>query len=165
MCWIGILGGHIYGPYWFVDDAGRSISVTSEVYLKMLQEKMWPDLQTRRDLRRVWFMQDGAPVHTTPNVLNWLNDRFHGQVISNKSSVVWPPQSPDLNPCDFWFWGYAEFIVWKECPMSLQSLVDTVEVFSTVLEKDDILKATGSINRRIEKCLEMEGHHFQQLLK
>ena len=97
-------------------------------------------------------MQDGAPIHTTPNILNWLNDRFHGQV------------SPDLNPCDFWFGGYAEFIVRKEWK-SLQSKVDNAEMISTILEKNDILKATGSIKRRIEKCLEMEGHNFEQLLK
>ena len=110
-------------------------------------------------------MQDGAVVHTTPNDLNWLSDRFHGQVISNKSSVVWRPQSLYLNFCDFRFWGYAEFIAWKECHITLQSMVDNVEMFSTVLEKNDILKAIGSINIRIEKCLEMEGHHFEQLLK
>ena len=101
MRWVEILGGQMYGPYWFVYEAGRSIWMNSEVYLKNLRKKLWPDLQTRRGLRRVWFMQEGAPVNTTPTALNWVNDHFHGQVIPNKLSMVWPPQGPDPIPWDF----------------------------------------------------------------
>ena len=69
-------------------------------------------------------MQDVAPVHTAPNVLNCLNDRFLEQLISNKSSVVGPLQGANVNaPL-----SSVEFIVWKECPMSLQSRVDNAGI-------------------------------------
>ena len=45
-----------FNTYWFLDDAGRSNSVSSEVYLKLLQENSGEG---------VWFLQDCAPVHTT----------------------------------------------------------------------------------------------------
>ena len=30
-----------------------------------------------------------------------INEKFNGRVISNKTSVVWAPKSPDLTPPDF----------------------------------------------------------------
>ena len=53
-------------------------------------------------------MQDGATCHTTKKkVIDWLMGGFDGRVISLKSPVVWPHQSPDVNPLDYFFRGYG----------------------------------------------------------
>ena len=64
---------------------------------------MWPAVSRIATRNSVYFMQDGASCHTTPENISYLNDKFKGQVISNKTDVVWPPNSPDLNPLDFFF--------------------------------------------------------------
>ena len=37
---------------------------------------------------------------------------------SNRSvdKKKWPPQSPDLNPCDFYLWGYLKSVVYNQLP-------------------------------------------------
>ena len=47
------------------------------------------------------FMQDGAPAHTSKKAMEWLEDRFPGRLISNKSDFICPPRSLDLNPLNF----------------------------------------------------------------
>ncbi len=130
----------------------------------MLQTKMWPNLSKRRDLRHNWFMQDGATCHTTEKVIDWLMGSFDGRVISLKSPVFWPPQSPDLNPLDYFFWGYGLSFVERESPRSLDQLMDVIERWCAVLEKEDILSGVQSINRRLVFCQQAEGGHFQHLL-
>ena len=55
---------------------------------------MWPAVSRIATRNSVNFMQDGASCHTTPENISYLNDNFKGQVISNKTDVVWPPNSP-----------------------------------------------------------------------
>ena len=165
MSWCGLLGGEVIGPFWFIDQNGRFTNVNQNVYLDMLQTKMWPNLSKRRNLRHIWFMQDGATCHTTKKVIDWLMGSFDGRVISLKSPVVWPPQSPDLNPLDYFFWGYGLSFVERESPQTLDQLMDVIERFCGVLEKEDVLRGIQSFNKRLELCQQAEGGHFQHLLK
>jgi hypothetical protein len=142
MSWVGILDGEILGPFWFLDDNGRSITVNQETYLQMLREKLWPVLENRRDLRRVWFQQDGAPAHASNSVLQWLHTHFGDRVISRRSDIPWPAQSPDLNPLDFWFWGWASAEVIRTQPTTIWDLIDGVETAAAVLTTPEIKKAT-----------------------
>ena len=97
MCWMGVLNGSILGPYWFIDERGRNLPVNGENYLEMLQNELWPNLETRTDLRRTWFMQDGAPPHVAHDVLDWIKSKFGNQIISRSTSLIWPPE-PRFEP-------------------------------------------------------------------
>ena len=57
--------------------------------------------------------QDGAPCHTMGINLQLLDMEFDGRVVSRRAirGVEWPPRLPDLNPCDFFLWGYLK----KDC--------------------------------------------------
>jgi hypothetical protein len=56
-------------------------------------------------MNSAWFQQDGARPYTSNAVLSFLNYVFE-TVLSNRYSALfeegfsWPPNSPDLNPCD-----------------------------------------------------------------
>ena len=52
-------------------------------------------------------------MHTTNDVLDFLQEKFHGQVNLNQLKLSWPVKSPDLNPMDFYFWGAAEAEVFQ----------------------------------------------------
>ena len=49
-----------------------------------LKSLKFGSFQSRRDLRRIYFMQDGAPCHCTNLVLEWLNEKFADRIISRK---------------------------------------------------------------------------------
>ena len=85
MCWVGMLKGTLLGPFWFVDARDNPATLNQQTYLDMLQSKLWPIRLTRRDLRRLWFMQDGATCHCT--------------------------ESPHMAPLKIWSKDYKE----KEC--------------------------------------------------
>ena len=123
---------------------------------------MWPKQANRRNLRRIWFMQDGATPHTTNLVISRLEEKSHDRVISIKRSMHWPAQSLDLNPLDYWFWGHGKACVHAVNPSNLQDLMDSVEIFSLLLEESDIKAAVANIWKRLRKCQELAGFHFQQ---
>jgi len=60
-------------------------------------------------IRRVWgdhfiFQQDSTPVHRARNIelqRRTMHSRFH----STRQIVMWPPNSPDLNPVDYAIWS------------------------------------------------------------
>ena len=58
------------------------------------------------DIQSSFFVQDGAPAHTSRLVLDWLEMTFLERLISNKWDYV-APRSPDLNACDFFFFRAA----------------------------------------------------------
>ena len=78
------------------------------------------------------FQQDGAPAHTAKSVQEWCEENLPDFIPKDE----WPPSSPDLNPLDFFVWGYmlqnlktkkihsldsfkkAIMKIWDEIPMS-----------------------------------------------
>ena len=76
----------------------------------MLKDVVWPAVWGTTGL---WFQQDGARVHTTNDVLDFLQEKFHGQVNLNQLKLSWSVKSLDLNPMDFYFWGAAEAEVFQ----------------------------------------------------
>ena len=87
-------------------DTGAPLTVTKERYTKMLME-IFPEDSEEVSSNSI-FMQDGAPAHTSRMSMEWLENRFPGRLLSNKSDFIWPPLSPDLNPLDFILWGYMK---------------------------------------------------------
>ena len=163
MSWVGLLNGTVIGPFWFIDDRGKPVGVNQHVYLKMLKKQVWPVIRYRQGIRRVWFQQDGATPHAANLVLNWLHRKFQDRVISRRASVPWPAQSPDLNPLDYWFWGYGSSEIHRQNPATIIDLVDCVEAFSAMVTKDEVLNATAGIVHRLEDCRNNGGGHFQQM--
>ena len=61
----GLLRGEMVGPFWFIAQNGQFTNVNQDADLDMLQTKRWPNLSKRRNLRHIWFMQNGGRCHTT----------------------------------------------------------------------------------------------------
>ena len=50
------------------------------------------------------FQQDGASSHTSNRAQNWCRNNFDSFLDKNH----WPPNSPDLNPLDYYYWNEVE---------------------------------------------------------
>ena len=85
-------------------------SINQFVYKELLEEKVGPLLKHRATRKQLYFIQDG---HTTQLNLEFLRSKFVDHVISNKTDLPWPPNSPDLNPLDFLFWGHSMSHVYR----------------------------------------------------
>lgn len=109
--WIGF-NWHFIMPPFFFDG-----TVKGEDYLAMLRQHMVPNLP-RRNRRYLTFMQDGAPPHIYSPVRSFLSVTFgNTKIISRMFPQQWPPRSPDLNPCDYWFWGTSNIMFTADSPL------------------------------------------------
>ena len=73
-------------------------------------------------------MQDVARPHRTREVFEVLYEHFWEHVIGldyprfADGGLEWPPYSPDLNPCDFFLWGYLKERIYRHAPRTHQDL-------------------------------------------
>jgi inhibitor of nuclear factor kappa-B kinase subunit alpha len=161
MTWAAMIDGRFLPLHWFIDEQNRSVSVDGAQYLRVLQEVMWPNISHISTRKQYWFMHDGARPHTTDDNLNFLHSKFRERIISRRSEIVWPAASPDLNPLDFWFWGYADAEVFRREPRSLQELMETVEDFCACLDMEMIRSAVLNVKKRAQLCVAQKGGHFE----
>ncbi len=101
--WMGIIDQYLVGPFFFNENLNSS---TYEYFLKHQLPKLLEEipLRTRKEM---YFMQDGAPAHSTKEIIEYLEKTFKGRIISRntRTGIAWPPRSPDLTPPDFFLWG------------------------------------------------------------
>ena len=83
-------------------------NTSSVLLLTFNAKKVWSAVRSKATRHNLWFMQDGATCHTTENNLSILKEEFNGRIISNKTDMVWPPNYPDLNLLDYFFWGFIK---------------------------------------------------------
>ena len=117
--WCGFNSRKVFGPYFYEDsESGKAVTVTKERYTEMLAQ-IFPEDSEDVDSEAI-FQQDGAPAHTSRMAMEFLSNRFPNRLISKNSDfMMWPPRSPDLNPLDFFFWGFMKQKVHEGSPRSL----------------------------------------------
>jgi hypothetical protein len=74
--------------------------------------------------------QQGVLGHFGAIVCMHCSGQFPGQWIGKGRAVNWPPQSLDLTPMDFLFWGYIRDNVHTERVMSVPSLCQGLQRLS-----------------------------------
>lgn len=160
--WAGIIGDYLIGP---VVLPNRLDGLS---YLDFLQNGLPPlleevPIETRQQM---WFMHDGAPAHFRREVREYLNETYHNKWIGRGGPRAWPPRSPDLNPLDYYLWGHLKNMVYSVPISNVQILRQRVEMgCQQIREMPGIFgRVRQSMRKRIEKCIEVEGQHFQHLL-
>jgi hypothetical protein len=103
--WCAISSNGVIGPYFFENDDGRAVTVTSAPYVHMLENFLIPELHRFPVYENTHFQQDGATSHTARVTMNLLKDLFLNLLISRNGDVQWPPRSPDLSSCHYILWG------------------------------------------------------------
>ena len=163
--WCAMSSHGVIGPYVFSD------TVNSERYLAMLNNKFIPELNRRSiDMNNVWFMQDGATPHTATNVLDALYEKFGDRVISRKypeakdCGVTWPAYSPDLNPCDFFLWGYLKSLVYKPKPTDTSMLLRNIRREVRKISVDICANVINSFKERVRVGKLQKGRHLENVI-
>ena len=73
---------------------------------------------------------------------------------------IWPSRSPDLNPCDFFLWGYLKSRVFNPLPNNLDELkANLVREISNI--PNDVLKNIFlNFLKRCDLVIEANGRHI-----
>lgn len=163
--WCAVSAAGLIGPFLFTGN------VNSEAYCRMLEEEFIPVAQGLATTDDWWFMQDGAPCHRTTAAFEILDEHFHGRVIGLDyeprfgCGIEWPPNSPDLNPCDYYLWGKLKDKVYRTKFRSLEQLKEKVIEEMRQISTEELTRAIRNFQERLEAVTEAEGQHIEQFIR
>lgn len=162
--WGGIIGDYLLGPVFLPPRLdGRAYHRFLAHQLPALLDDV--PVATRQ---RMWFMHDGAPAHFSLLARNWLNQPNHygNRWIGRAGPATWPPRSPDMNPCDFFLWGFCNHLVYTRPVNDVEDLRQRIiDAFQTIRDRPNLRhRVNESLYRRVRACVDANGGHFEQLL-
>lgn len=152
LVWCAISANRVFGPYYFED------TVDQHNYLEMLKKDFWPKVLRTADYEKYHFQQDGATPHTATAVQTWLGQSFKEKFI-NKN--LWPPRSPDLNPCDFFLWGHLKEVVYNPLPKTLDELKANLEREIKKISPETLKNVFSNFKKRCEFVISSNGGHIE----
>ena len=74
------------------------------------------------------------------------------------------PDSPDLNPTDFYPWGFLKDIVYQENPQTIEELKTAITAKIRAIPKEECVKVIDNFTRRVQVCLQQNGGHLEHIL-
>ena len=156
----------LIGPYFFEDKEGVAETIKTDNYIKLIKGKLIPALKRKGNIKKCIFQQDGAPPHCSRVAIDWLTEKFgEERLISRNSKFLWPPYSPDLNPLDFYFWGYLKSKVYTNpYPRTVDELKLNIRRECRKIGKIQISSAINNLNSRLQYVLAKKGGYFEQIL-
>ncbi|GFW74902.1 uncharacterized protein TNCV_2677701 [Trichonephila clavipes] len=164
--WCGLTATFILGPFFFEETTRNgpvTCTVTARRYKNMLENFVAPQMLQHQCLDSITFMQDGAPPHNGLCEQQFLRQHFtNDRVISRAFPTAWPPRSPDLNPCDFWLWGYLKYLVYRGRLITLADLKDSITLHARSISVDQLRSAVEQTLHRLQILHLEEGNHIEQ---
>ena len=158
--WCGFNAKKVFGPFFYEDsETEKAVTVTKERYTDMLAQIFLEESESV-DSGTV-FQQDGAPAHTSRMAMEFLKNRFPTRVISKNSDFLWPPRSPDLNPLDFFFWGFMKQKIKEANPRSLDEIKTSIASFVNSITEEMLQRVNRQFCSRVTRCIQARGGLFE----
>ena len=124
----------------------------------MLKDYFWPKQLRTADYKKYYFQQDSATPHTANTVQTWLTTKFREKFVNKK---IWPPRSPDLNPCDYYLWGHLKQTVYKPLPKTIHELKANIDRDCKKISSKDLKPIFSNLRKRCEMILTAGGGHIE----
>lgn len=153
--WAGILGNQVIGPHILPNrvNANNFLLFLTDNLQDLLEEV---PLATRAEM---WFQMDGAPPHYGIAVRRWL--KIPLRWIGQGGPVAWPARSPDLNPLDFFLWGYIKEKVYQTPVQNISELEERIRPAFTTITEEMLENVLRNIPKRAQACHEQGGDNFE----
>lgn len=160
--WVGMVGDCLIGPYLLPN------KLNGAIYTRFLEDILDELLENvPLNIRRhMWFQHDGAPAHFDGGARNVLNRRFGEKWIGRGGPQIWPPRSPDLNPIDFFVWGFMKSLVYETIVETEEDLIARIQAAAVHMQSNPELfsKTRFAMRKRCRMCMEVNGQNFEHLL-
>ncbi|GFV43151.1 uncharacterized protein TNCV_1573971 [Trichonephila clavipes] len=164
--WCGFTATFIFGPFFFEETTRNgpvTCTVTARRCKNMLENFVAPQMLQHQCLDSITFMQDGAPPRMGLCVQQFLRQHFtNDRVISRAFPTAWRHRSLDLNPCDFWLWGYLKNLVYRGRLITLADLKDSITLHVRSISVDQLRSAVEQTLHRLQILHLEEGNHIEQ---
>ena len=77
------------------------------------------------------------------------------------SPLLWPPNSPDLNPVDYSMWSILQEKMYKTRITDVDDLKHDIRTEWAKLDHDVIAAAVRQWRRHLSACVRASGVHFE----
>ena len=143
--------GDVMPPHFF--PAG--LRVGAKDYIEVLETVVKPWMDGIAQGQPYVYQQDSAPAHKARITQAWCyqNLPYH----CHKSPDLWPPSSPDCNPCDYYLWGVLEQQVNCRPYNTKDELKVAIVDAMRSLSRHELAKACSSFRGRVEMVVAAEG--------
>jgi hypothetical protein len=160
--WVGIIGDFLIGPFFIPP---RLTGIIYPIFLENSLPELMDDVPLAVRLRS-WFMHDGTPAHFSLVAREHLDETYRIRWIGRDGPILWPPRSPDLNPLNFFLWGYLKSLVYTSEIESVEELQQRiVDGCDAIREREGFSHRVGeSVVKRLQACIEQNGSHFDLIL-
>jgi hypothetical protein len=101
-----------------------------------------------------YFQQDGASPHTSKKAQNYLRSKFGEKFIDKKK---WPPRSPDLNPCDYFLWGYLKSRIYNPLSKDLDDLKANIQREIKNISTDTLKNVIINFSKRCDSYCHIDN--------
>ncbi|UYV75622.1 hypothetical protein LAZ67_13000780 [Cordylochernes scorpioides] len=145
--------GDVMPPHFFE----KGLRMNADTYINVLETVVKPWMDMVAAGRKYVFQQDSAPAHKAKKTQSWLTLN----VPSHWGPDIWPPNSPDCNPLDYYVWGVVERDVNKAPHTTIQSVKKAVHTVMTQMDKVIIAKACASFRTRLETVVANNGNYIE----
>lgn len=155
--WLGIINHRVVGPIYLPNrlNAGEYLNVLEQVIDEI-------PLNLRRNMI---YMHDGAPAHFARNIRDWLTEHFPDRWIGRGGPLLWPARSPDLNPLDFFVWGFIKGKVYATAPQDADEVRARIDAAVLEITPERLERIVQTIPQRLQLCLQTDGFQFEQLCR
>ena len=103
------------------------------------------------------FQQDGATAHTSNLAQIWCAKNFKYFLPKDK----WPPNSPDINPVDYFYWNSVVTRMRKIRLEKVEDLEKEIQIAIDLVPTEEISAAVKSFAKRVKKIEENKGKYKQ----
>jgi len=83
----------------------------------------------------------------------------------DRESVPWPPRSLDLNPPDFFFWGYSKNIVSENAPTIRLDMMNRIKRVCEGITPKILRSVLENFESRFRLYLRNNGGYFEHLIR
>ena len=83
------------------------------------------------------FQQDSVTAHKARVTQKWMSANLHSHI----TPELWPPNSPDLNPLDYYVWGVVERDTNKHPHNNIDSMKSAIKQMMVKMDKTMLTKA------------------------
>ena len=136
------------------------IKINSQYYVDvLLSQHLLPAI---RDIAGDLFVfqQDNAPSHRAQNTVNFLSENTPDFI----APLLWPPNSPDLNPVDYRIWGLLQERVYTTPIRDVQHLRQRLTEEWSKFDQRIVDQSVSQWRERLRACVRNDGGHFEHLL-
>jgi hypothetical protein len=109
--------------------------------------------------------------HTANIVQDFLHENYGPHVISRRypdshaCGQLQPPNSPDLNPCDFFLWEFFKEKLFPQKPTTLMQLRALVVQLCSDISEDMCHRVITNMAVRLTEVVRQNGGHIEHVLR